>query len=423
MTPYELWRTFTQQNTSRSVVFVLSSLYFDKYSTPRSNPLQPIMKRSTSLTLFLATLAAAPHLHADIVNVTALRHEYNSQDPTSGQLEYQVTNMSVSIKINNRAEAPFSGGTVRTPKGTVYNLRYVTEGSGSSAWWGCNQAFSSASALLAAWPSGIYAITLQKSAGGSTSFAIEIDVSSSPKPAAFKNVAALQAIDVTAPLVLQWSAPADVRSGDLVVTQVYADGTLAYNGFQSVNTALPASVTSYTIAANSLDADLGGGGDPVYDAELSIIRPSIIGTLAIQGQKEPAELLVGTQTETDMPIQVVGADLGIMNPLAPLPHMEDCWVPPLQTDVSDSFGWVCDRFYPYVYNASLDKLTNNGRLGGADGWMYLWPDEPLKMQRDGFFFYRYATGTWCWSNYYWSGWIYDYGNGTTHKAGWIDMTP
>jgi hypothetical protein len=104
------------------------------------------------------------------------------------------------------------------------------------------------------------------------------------------------------------------------------------------------------------------------------------------------------------------------NIFAGLPHYGN-WIPPTDP-VSASFGWVSDLFYPWVYSVSLDELANDEYLGDGSGWIYLMAGASLD---GGFYFYRHHTGTWCYSNYYWKGWFYDFG-GNGHEAGWFDMT-
>jgi hypothetical protein len=82
--------------------------------------------------------------------------------------------------------------------------------------------------------------------------------------------------------------------------------------------------------------------------------------------------------------------------------------------VKDSFGWVNDLFFPWIYSASQDILSNGSYLGNGNGWMYVQNGGTLS---GGFYFYRYATGSWCWTRWNWSGWIFDYTNG------WVDITP
>ncbi|MBN1404695.1 MAG: hypothetical protein JW942_09555 [Opitutales bacterium] len=94
------------------------------------------------------------------------------------------------------------------------------------------------------------------------------------------------------------------------------------------------------------------------------------------------------------------------------------WIVP-QGNVRDSFGIVSDLLFPYIYNANADALANGSYQGDGSGYMYVFPDGDLS---DGFYAYRYATGTWCWTSYDWSGWLYDYGNGST-PASWVDLTP
>ena len=94
------------------------------------------------------------------------------------------------------------------------------------------------------------------------------------------------------------------------------------------------------------------------------------------------------------------------------------WIVP-QGNVRDSFGIVSDLLFPYIYNANADSLANGSYQGDGSGYMYVFPDGDLS---GGFYAYRYATGTWCWTSYDWSGWLYDYGNGST-PASWVDLTP
>jgi len=101
------------------------------------------------------------------------------------------------------------------------------------------------------------------------------------------------------------------------------------------------------------------------------------------------------------------------NIFASLDHY-DSWIPPYAA-TQDSFGWITDLFYPWIYSASADILANGSYQGDGKGWLYVYPDGASLS--DGFYIYRNATGTWAWTNYYWKGWIYDYANG------WVDITP
>jgi|GEM_PF-4359575 hypothetical protein len=93
------------------------------------------------------------------------------------------------------------------------------------------------------------------------------------------------------------------------------------------------------------------------------------------------------------------------------------WIPPADP-VNASFGWVSDLFYPWVYSVSLDEMANGTYLGDGKGWIYLMAGASLE---NGFYFFRWSTGTWCYSNYNWGGWFYDFG-GNGHETGWFDMT-
>jgi hypothetical protein len=107
------------------------------------------------------------------------------------------------------------------------------------------------------------------------------------------------------------------------------------------------------------------------------------------------------------------------NIFQPLAHVYGEWIEPATATV-DSYGTLWDGSFPFVYNASEDALANNGTyLGNGNGWTYILKGGCL---RDGFYVYRYATGTWAWTNYNWGGWIYDYGTKGV-GAGWIDITP
>jgi hypothetical protein len=96
------------------------------------------------------------------------------------------------------------------------------------------------------------------------------------------------------------------------------------------------------------------------------------------------------------------------------------WIAPTGT-VAKSFGWISDLFYPWIYSASQDILSNGSYQGNGTGWMYIYSDGASLA--DGFYVYRYATASWGWTNYNWGGWLYDYGTGTPAVgAGWVDIT-
>ena len=102
------------------------------------------------------------------------------------------------------------------------------------------------------------------------------------------------------------------------------------------------------------------------------------------------------------------------NIFEPIPHNNGWVIPEGINDIS-SFGAFMDELYPYIYNASLDEFINGEYLADGDGWMYIFEGASLQ---GGFYAYRYATDSWCWTNYNWYGWIYDYGS-----SSWIDFTP
>jgi len=107
------------------------------------------------------------------------------------------------------------------------------------------------------------------------------------------------------------------------------------------------------------------------------------------------------------------------NPFVDLLHIYGPWIVP-QIPFGDGFGWMYDGSFPYVYCASLDMLANGGTYtGDGSGWGYIAAGASWNK---GFFLYRYATGTWCWTNINWHGWIYDYGKEGV-APGWFDITP
>ena len=92
------------------------------------------------------------------------------------------------------------------------------------------------------------------------------------------------------------------------------------------------------------------------------------------------------------------------------------WVQPYDTIVN-SFGWINDGSYPWIYSISEDTLANGGTyMADNKGWFYIWADG-ASLTTGGFYFYRSSTAAWCWTSYYWAGWIYDY------SIGWVDITP
>jgi hypothetical protein len=103
------------------------------------------------------------------------------------------------------------------------------------------------------------------------------------------------------------------------------------------------------------------------------------------------------------------------NIFSPLTHETDGWIAPTGS-VPDSFGWISDLYYPWIYSASQDILSNDHYQGNGAGWIYIYADGASLS--GGFYVYRYAAGTWGWTNYYWSGWVYDYG-----YSSWVDITP
>jgi hypothetical protein len=125
----------------------------------------------------------------------------------------------------------------------------------------------------------------------------------------------------------------------------------------------------------------------------------------------------GTSNSAGMNLTVRAFDGA--NPFIDLLHIYGPWIVP-QPPFSAGFGWMYDGSFPYVYCASLDMLANGGTyMGDGSGWGYIAAGASLNK---GFFLYRYATGTWCWTNLNWHGWIYDYGKEGV-APGWIDITP
>jgi hypothetical protein len=146
------------------------------------------------------------------------------------------------------------------------------------------------------------------------------------------------------------------------------------------------------------------GGIPL--TELSMVNVSYSQTTNAEGMSNSAGMNA-TITAGDM-----------ANPFAVLSHDASGWIAP-QGAEAECFGWMSDRFFPFVYCAGLDALAHSGTYtGDGSGWAYVAAGASLSR---GFYLYRFATGTWCWTNFNWHGWIYDYGKDGV-PAGWVDIT-
>jgi|GEM_PF-3648023 len=100
------------------------------------------------------------------------------------------------------------------------------------------------------------------------------------------------------------------------------------------------------------------------------------------------------------------------NPFSALPR-QGGWIYPDGASADSFLGWFNDSFYPYVYSASADMLTNGTYKGDGKGWLYF----RHASGDSGFYIYRYSTGSWAYTRADWHGWIYDY------TSGWLDLTP
>jgi type VI secretion system secreted protein VgrG len=170
-----------------------------------------------------------------------------------------------------------------------------------------------------------------------------------------------------------------------------ADGTIIYENYD-----LPAATASLDLSEEGISVDYISSINLIYDANGTA---SGLHNICVSRYN----VSVNDQANIFEPLNHIG---------------ENFWISPTSL-IPESFGWISDMYFPWVYSASQDILTNGSYQSDGSGWMYIYKGGNLQ---DGFYFYRYATDSWAWTNYNWSGWIYDYGQDGVGDE-WLDITP
>jgi len=255
---------------------------------------------------------------------------------------------------------------------------------------------------------GTYTLNLTYTAGGTDSISLEFASSMLDFGDAILigNFDDIQVVDPTQDMTINWAAATSsameafvgVRITDTEDNDVYV---CQYNNTENI----PLTVTSATVPPNTLQYGTSYNVDVLF-SEILLAEASTDITGTFEGIARATTTRVEFQTMTE-PEDSIFANL----------ERTGGWVYP-QSETVDSFGWFSDEFYPYIYNASQDILSNGSYLGDGDGYMYIMPGYTA----DGFYVYRYATQSWGWTSFYWSGWIYDFGT-SERAAEWVDITP
>lgn len=144
---------------------------------------------------------------------------------------------------------PFSGAAVTLPNATVKTL---TNFFGTFFFF---ETFSSVAGLDAAYPSGNYTATVQRSAGGSQSAVVSLPTTAWPPVPRISNYTAAQSINPAANFVLNWDSfsGAGAQSG-LSLTISDGANTIFQTTDPCTGPTVPATSTLVTIPANSLSA-------------------------------------------------------------------------------------------------------------------------------------------------------------------------
>lgn len=149
----------------------------------------------------------------------------------------------------------------------------------------------------------------------------------------------------------------------------------------------------------------GNGTSVTFTFDSDVFEPANVPDLS------KFELFWGWNSEDTQPFGV----LQIVNIFSSLET--DGWVSPTDTTDNSAFGWFYASYYPWIYSVSADELANSGTYkGDGTGWVYVVPEGASFT--GGFYIYRGATSSWAYTNYNWSGWVYDY-----TAAAWVDLTP
>lgn len=194
------------------------------------------------------------------------------------------------------APGSLSSGTVRNPANQTFSL------AAEEMLLGFEMGFTSQANMDAAFGHGNYLLAIATRHDGNRSFTLNLSGSSYPPMPQFSNYNALQAVNPTAPLTLQWTAWTGGTTNDLIRVEIEDAET-----WESVfSTPLPGSpgalngtVTSLTIPANTF------APNRTYNVLLMFFHPVTMdvvtypGAMAVAGYLRETELTLVTATQTD----------------------------------------------------------------------------------------------------------------------------
>lgn len=351
---------------------------------------------------FAAVCFTAQSLSAAPVVFTADYFGYYYQFGPSSVAATSGKPFIFSVEVEeDSATSVFSAGTLELPSGNTESM--ISDS--SLPGWDAGVSKASYSDLVDVYPAGTYTLTLTSKAGGTTQVVFDATSAALPPAPVISNFSTLQSLDPTGAFLISWAAWSGGTDSDYIEVDIYDSlGQTVFYCDDTSASPLRGTATSITIPANVLAAN------KTYMLHVSFVKVLSYSTSGGVGDYPNAEKSVTCISDTLIQICTTSA----VNIFAPLTHDGD-WVVPGGATV-DSFGWIDDSFYPWVYSIAADTIANGGKYtASGKGWMYVLPDGASLA---GFYFYSYATDSWCWANFNWNGWVYDY------KAGkWIDFTP
>jgi hypothetical protein len=331
---------------------------------------------------------------------------YAQTGPTSVALVDGDPYQFGAYAVEDSETSVFSAGLIVTPLG----VSSAMEQDSDALDWDQVGDYASLADCTKSRPSGTYTMKLTKVSGGTVQIAFSVNAVTLPVAPRVQNYAALQSINPSKDLVVSWDVFSGATSSDAVTIDVFEEqGDLVFtmgHGYHN-DEFIPGTSNSVTIPAGTLMANA------TYEMDVAFYKLSGYSSSGAVADYPEATRVVSFGSTTSLPIATSeSVNESIFSSLS---HKGE-WVVPEDSNVAASFGWVNDATYPWVYSIAADTIANGGKYAASGkGWMYVLPDGA---SLDGFYFYSYATDSWCWANFSWSGWVYDYKTGK-----WVDFTP
>jgi hypothetical protein len=257
------------------------------------------------------------------------------------------------------SDTTLSNANVQLPGGSVEPLTFSTS-------WFLLQTFSSESALDAAFPPGVYALTYDGVHDGSQSLPLTLPTNSFPAAPHVSNLPAAQTIDPTASFKLTWDPIPGFVSGDTLVLVVTDSG-----GTNIVTAGLAIGATNYTIAANKLLAGQSYQGTLLFSIttnSVSGVLPGASGSVnfksqtsfniaTIGGFPQPQLVVIPSSGSGQFQLQLVGQNNQNYAIEASTNLQAGSWVP-LATNVASGGQFV----FPDNQSSNFPVRFYRGRL-------------------------------------------------------------